>query len=950
MPLMLEDTNASAQASGGTAVNVIQFSPKDYNSILTGNGMNQGLLRSSVTVNGTDAIPNHVKQKMLTDSSNAKNRSYHVHDDVNSYTVLFQDVSLCGGLAGKVRSNQGCAVPAHLLKDHFMTAEDANGNTVTYRSRLFLDKLYVYKAATNYVLGGYTLIIANEANPFENYESSVDVMYSPTAVKEPVLTLYADLTAKVMKHLSSNGYVVKIDDSQALAQADRDRSMYDIIMGELEIIKTPGLLKQTLQSLSAFSYDALAYANEILNLINLPFMLYQSDVIDIVNSRSADEMKKLKNANMSLSLADTLSSMATQVNATIPELTGKKYTTQQIHLTNEQIAAIETDSKITIVAAGAGTGKSSSIIHRLHFMEENNCNMKQTYVLSFTKAAAGHIKKLFKDCKSCTIADFTHSFVNVILDDGSGTHVDIIAHSDFVQKLRIQMDDLVNAGVLQASTVEALQKFVQCCANIEGQQSALLNMLDSTLNPEAQNLISILKMMRVSSLELDPIVFHTQLGVLMPNIEHIVIDESQDSNRLEFLTMLKMAMIHNISIYIVGDCAQTLYEFRDADPRILNNLTKLFNTFDLSINHRSTQIILDVANMVSSTMTMHKTTLRSNQMMNITQQEIDKTITINTYDKVTDPDTLLILENYLEKHLGNQNGETIAVIARGGNDVVKLYEHLQNKFGAQYEIQNITSQRRSDITILSMIGNNLPSILPKTFANWTEFEDSIKNENLRLNQNSRQARANGGATVNKVTLEWLQEQAADAARIITELNDPNIRDGRIRKLQMSLLDMQTAKNNLLQRVMDAKNAKLKEKKADIVVCTIHGVKGLEYDHVACFINTEADRSYSVSDENKRIAYVGLTRAKQTECIFCTREKLVKDFQAYYAAQPAGAAVAAAPMADGSDTAVIAAEDGAATINAEAVPVDASQTEEQLPSEASTDPVDEPSFDAEEDAS
>ncbi len=317
-------------------------------------------------------------------------------------------------------------------------------------------------------------------------------------------------------------------------------------------------------------------------------------------------------------------------------------------------------------------------------------------------------------------------------------------------------------------------------------------------------------------------------------------------------------------------------------------MTKLFNTFDLTINHRSTQIILDVANLISNTMNMHKTTLRSNNLTQpITKAEIDKTITINTYNKVTDPDTQLILDNYLEKHLGNANGETIAVIARSGNDVVHLYEYLETKYGSKYEIQNITSQRRNDITILSAIGNNLQTLVNNTaIQSWNDFESMITTENLRLNANSRRNRTNGTMpSVNKVTMEWLAEQQADAANIIAELNDPNQQAARVRKLQMSLLDTQTKKNNLLQRVMDAKNAKLKEKKADIVVCTVHGVKGLEYDHVACFINTEAEKSYSVTDENKRIAYVALTRAKQTECVFCTREKLVKDFEAYYQAQP-----------------------------------------------------------------
>lgn len=383
-----------------------------------------------------------------------------------------------------------------------------------------------------------------------------------------------------------------------------------------------------------------------------------------------------------------------------------------------------------------------------------------------------------------------------------------------------------------------------------------------------------------------------------------------------------------LQIRVRSDCAQTLYEFRDADPRILNNLTKLFSTYDLSINHRSTQIILDVANLISKTMNTHSTTLRANQVMQITKQAIDDTITINMYDKVTDPDTIQILDEWLEMKLGR--GQSVAVIARSGNDVVKLYDYLLARYGAKYNVQNITSQRRNDITILSQIGKNLKKIIAKPRTSpaanaataaqtataapaanatpasqpaatapaapaapvrltWTAFETAIRDENIRLNAMAKGGgRYNvNGPTVNKVTLDWLAAEQADGPRILAALNDPAQYDAEIRRLQMSLLDAQTEKNNTLQRVMDAKNAKLKEQKADIVVCTVHGVKGLEYDHVACFINTESGRasSYSSSDENKRIAYVALTRAKLSECIFCTKEKLIKDFAEYRESMP-----------------------------------------------------------------
>lgn len=553
MPLILED-NAVQQAPGAApAKPVIQYGPKDYNTVLTGNGINQGLLRSTLTAGGSDPISQTAVATLVADRHECTNKSHHVHDDARSYTTLHQDISLCGGFGMFANSGgRPPVLPVKLMTDHFITFEDSKKDTVTFRSRLFLNKVYVYKAATNYVLCAYTLAAGDEAGTAGNYVEAYDALYAAVKSQDPIADMYAKLEARVKKDMAAKGYTPVMDDAAAQAGADKARSLYDLIMSELAVIKTPGDLEYALRTCSAAGFEVLRYANNILNLVNLPFSLYQSDVIDVVNARSAEEAKTLKNANMSLSLADTLSSMQGQLNAQIPELVGKHYKTNQIVLTTEQVAAIESPSLVTIVAAGAGTGKSSCIMHRLAFMEENGCDMKQTFVLSFTKAAAGHIRKNFKDCKSSTIADFTHNFVNVILDDGSGTRVDIIAHSDFAQKFRITVDDLEKAAILPPDTIKALKEFRSYVENIETSQARLLDMLDLALNPQANNILSVLKMMRCSSLELDPIIFHTQLSVLKPNIEHIVIDESQDSNRLEFLTMLKMAMMHNISIYIVG--------------------------------------------------------------------------------------------------------------------------------------------------------------------------------------------------------------------------------------------------------------------------------------------------------------------------------------------------------------------------------------------------------------
>ena len=98
MPIILEDTNTSIQNSNSAPT--IQLSPKEYNSILTGNGINQGLLKNSITTLGTlDTTPNHIISLLKAEAHTCNNKSHHVHDDTRNYTILHQDISLCGGYA-----------------------------------------------------------------------------------------------------------------------------------------------------------------------------------------------------------------------------------------------------------------------------------------------------------------------------------------------------------------------------------------------------------------------------------------------------------------------------------------------------------------------------------------------------------------------------------------------------------------------------------------------------------------------------------------------------------------------------------------------------------------------------------------------------------------------------------------------------------------------------------
>ena len=108
-------------------------------------------------------------------------------------------------------------------------------------------------------------------------------------------------------------------------------------------------------------YNSFKSAVLSLNNVDLTFMKYQDEIIGFINQFTRQEQLEIYNQNMSASLANTLASLGQNVNAKIPELVGKTYKTNKIRLTPEQLNAIQSEYRTTIVAAGEGTGKSSTM-------------------------------------------------------------------------------------------------------------------------------------------------------------------------------------------------------------------------------------------------------------------------------------------------------------------------------------------------------------------------------------------------------------------------------------------------------------------------------------------------------------------------------------------------------------------------------------------------------------
>ena len=291
-------------------------------------------------------------------------------------------------------------------------------------------------------------------------------------------------------------------------------------------------------------------------------------------------------------------------------------------LNTQQLAAVQAPGGPVLVIAGAGTGKTRTLVYRVAYLVETGTPPEQIVLLTFTRRASREMLArasavLDGRCNRVRGGTF-HSFCLNILRD----HAPAIG---FSQKFSI-MDAADDADVIDVLRTarglhksqqrfprkRTLQSIFSAAVNREMpieevlayQYPQFMGHLDvmTSLQAEyetykrAHGLMNYDDLLRYT-LELlqssDKV--RVQIGTVC---RHVLVDEYQDTNRLQAQLVECLASVHN-NVMVVGDDAQSIYRFRGADFRNIFAFPEQFagtQVLKLEQNYRSTQPILDLAN------------------------------------------------------------------------------------------------------------------------------------------------------------------------------------------------------------------------------------------------------------------------------------------------------------------------------------------------------------------
>jgi DNA helicase II / ATP-dependent DNA helicase PcrA len=280
------------------------------------------------------------------------------------------------------------------------------------------------------------------------------------------------------------------------------------------------------------------------------------------------------------------------------------------------------DEGPALVIAGAGTGKTRTLVYRVARLVDSGIDPSRILLLTFTRKASMEMlnrasRILDERCSRVKGGTFhyycsqiLHRYAERIGYPDNFTIIDASDSMDAIQLIRSQ-SDLSGAGSRfpRKSTLYnifsgSINKQIELADIIEDQYSQFLQHLE-LIKEIFDNYQEYKELNRV--MDFDDLLVHTcsllnEDDEVRKNVagrhRHVMVDEYQDTNSLQAELTRLFSSVHN-NVMVVGDDAQSIYSFRGADHRNIMSFPEQFESIKiikLEENYRSTKNILHLAN------------------------------------------------------------------------------------------------------------------------------------------------------------------------------------------------------------------------------------------------------------------------------------------------------------------------------------------------------------------
>ena len=541
-----------------------------------------------------------------------------------------------------------------------------------------------------------------------------------------------------------------------------------------------------------------------------------------------------------------------------------------------------------LVLAGAGSGKTKVLTHRVaYFIEKDLAKPENILLLTFTNKAAAEMRERVEKLTNQKpgFAGTFHSFcAKVLRMDGVaiGIPINFVIYDDGDQKEAVKdimaemnlSDKSYNPGAIGNEISEAKNmmltphQYAEFARN-DFQEKVFAIYLEYE---------KVLK--ETGALDFDDLLSKTvELFKSSPEIlikwqgrlTHILVDEWQDTNKIQYL-LVKLLVGTKGNITAVGDASQSIYSWRGADYKNINYLIndyKNIKVINLEQNYRSTQNILSAANFVISKNTSHPI------LKLWTEKKAGAKIKIYRAKSGIEEASFVINEilSLTNGHLPAQADQPPYTL----KDVAVLYR----------------TNAQSRVIEEALLHSGIPYTLvggTKFYAR-TEIKDILSYLRILVNPKDKVSEKRA-VKIGQRRFEKLMElagQVVDLVKITTlELLDSVLEKTKYLELYEKESDENYARlenikelrsvatefpeiNEFLENValVETESKSDRTSKDATTLMTLHAAKGLEFPVVfiigmeeGLFPHSRSLWEASELEEERRLAYVGITRAKE----------------------------------------------------------------------------------------
>jgi len=593
-------------------------------------------------------------------------------------------------------------------------------------------------------------------------------------------------------------------------------------------------------------------------------------------------------------------------------------------------AVLHTEGPL-LVLAGAGSGKTRVLTHRIAYLiEEKGVSPFNILAITFTNKAAGEMKERLENLVGPKA-----------LDTWTGTF-----HSCCVRILRREIERIGfnrNFVIYDTSDQETLMK--DCLNQLQYNEKLFPPKMvlaeigrakDELIDPEKYAIMagSDFRLSKIAklydlyqrklkfnnALDFDDIIMHTLkifseypevLEYYQSKFKYILVDEYQDTNTAQYVLVSMLARKHQ-NVCVVGDDDQSIYGWRGANIRNILEFEKDFKgcrVIKLEQNYRSTSNILNAANNV-----IRNNHGRKPKTLWTKNGEGDK---VQVFEALDEREEALYVANKIKNEVrsGRRNYRDFAVLYRI-NAQSRVFEDAFMKNGVPYkiigghkfydrkEIKDIIAYLRviqnpnDDISLKRIInvpkrgigkatidkaeqlalrnGTSIYSVIVQTeyFPELSRAAEKLRNFTETLSRFR--------TLLSYMDLvEWIK-MVTEESGIIQELEQEGTEEARtrienIREFQSVAVEFvnnseeesPSLEDFLAHISLIADVDDLKEEDDRVVLLTMHSAKGLEFPVV--FLTGMEEglfptmRSFGMEnemEEERRLCYVGITRAKE----------------------------------------------------------------------------------------